>query len=197
MDKHLKIGCIFLASGVSRRFCGNKLMAEFDGKPLIWHAIKTVPLELFHKTIVVAHDESVINTAKVMGMDVFINKDYQEGISSSVKAGLKALGDLDGYMFAVCDQPLRKKSSVARLVELFINNPENIAAMSFNGQRGNPVIFPNSFKDLLMGLDRDKGGGYIVSQNEDKVILCEACSRVEMLDVDYKSDIERLKKTDL
>ena len=36
-----RIGCIVMASGASRRFGSNKLMAELDGKPLIRHVIET------------------------------------------------------------------------------------------------------------------------------------------------------------
>ena len=41
------LGCVIMASGLGKRFGGNKLMADFDGQPLICRAL-TVTDGLFH-----------------------------------------------------------------------------------------------------------------------------------------------------
>ena len=33
------LGCVIMASGLGKRFGGNKLMADFDGQPLICRAL--------------------------------------------------------------------------------------------------------------------------------------------------------------
>ncbi len=186
--KEITINCILLAAGASSRFGANKLLTPLLGKPLLCYTIEALPLEMLNQTVLVAHDEDVLKIANEYGIKTVFNKNYKEGINTSIKAGLDFVGEADGYMFSVCDQPLRKKSSVKRLIQTFYNNPQNIVAQSFCGVRGNPIIFPNLFKDDLKGLDRNKGGGYVASKNADRLILCEADSRVEMLDVDSQDD---------
>ena len=43
MKEKMIIGCILMAAGISERFgCGNKLMADLDGKPLISYPVQTL-----------------------------------------------------------------------------------------------------------------------------------------------------------
>lgn len=44
------LGCVIMASGLGKRFGGNKLMADFDGQPLICRAL-TVTDGLFHTAL--------------------------------------------------------------------------------------------------------------------------------------------------
>ena len=39
----MKIGCVVMAAGNSRRFGGNKLLADWEGKPLAAYALDAVP----------------------------------------------------------------------------------------------------------------------------------------------------------
>lgn len=43
MEQTLSLGCLVMAAGSGRRFGGNKLAAELDGKTLIPAALEAVP----------------------------------------------------------------------------------------------------------------------------------------------------------
>lgn len=38
MQMHASTGCVLMASGLSTRFGSNKLLAPFDGQPLLYRA---------------------------------------------------------------------------------------------------------------------------------------------------------------
>ena len=57
-DPFGNMGCVIMASGLGRRFGGNKLMADFKGKPLLqW--ILDVTEGIFGRRIVVTRHEEV------------------------------------------------------------------------------------------------------------------------------------------
>ena len=53
-----RIGCVIMASGLGKRFGGNKLMADFHGKPMVHKALEATE-GLFFKRVVVTRHESV------------------------------------------------------------------------------------------------------------------------------------------
>ena len=59
MQQDLKIGCLIMAAGSGRRFGGNKLAAELDGKTLIRRALEAVPAAQFFAVVVVSQYEDI------------------------------------------------------------------------------------------------------------------------------------------
>ena len=57
-----------------------------------------------------------------------------------------------------------------------------------------PVIFPNKYIDELKKLPPHKGGGYVINNHPDEVILVPAYSKVELLDIDTNEDMQIIKK---
>ena len=50
-----EIGCVIMASGLAKRFGSNKLLAEFDGKPLLCRAFAVT--EGLHRVVVTRSTE--------------------------------------------------------------------------------------------------------------------------------------------
>ncbi|MCQ4808209.1 NTP transferase domain-containing protein, partial [Intestinimonas massiliensis] len=83
-----------------------------------------------------------------------------KGIFKGVVARLGGQGqDLDGALFAVCDQPWLTTESIKRLLNSFRESPDCICALSWGGKRGNPALFPREFYPELFALTGDAGGG--------------------------------------
>ena len=105
---------------------------------------------------------------------------------------LSELLDMDGVLFSVCDQPWLSMKSVERLLEHFRAFPDRNCALSWQGKRGSPVIFPvYAFHDLLE-LTGDQGGQKIIQANSRSLHLVEAIHPKELQDVDTPFDLERL-----
>ena len=49
------LGCVIMASGLGKRFGGNKLMADFDGQPLICRALTVTDGLFSHRVVVTRH----------------------------------------------------------------------------------------------------------------------------------------------
>lgn len=192
--KDIKLACIFLASGHSTRFEGNKLLSTLGEKPLIDTVFGNFPCEYFHQTIVVTRYAPVAVSAVQHGYTVVENHDTENNIATTIRLGIEAAApDIQGCMFSVCDQPMLTAPSIHNMVEVFRTAPASIVALGHRGKRGNPVIFPRSLFHELATLPPHEGGSCIIQKYPELLNIVEAASRRELLDIDYRADLEKLE----
>lgn len=187
----LRVGCVLMASGFGRRFGGNKLLAQTGGEPLYRRAMETLAPVPFARRVVVSRFEPVLRAGPAYGFAPVWNAAAAEGIAASVRLGTAALEGLDGALFAVCDQPFLTTDSILRLLKSFEESPQNIHALSWAGERGNPVLFPAALFSELRALTGDVGGGRVVKRHPERLTLVEAGSPKELADVDRPEDLSR------
>ncbi len=123
MGETLKLGCVVLAAGSARRFGGNKLTAALSGKSLIRRALEAVPTEVVDAAAVVTQYPEAASLAKEYGFTAIQNDRPALGISHSLQLGLAALGDCDGVLFQVADQPLLRRETVAGFTAIQNDRP--------------------------------------------------------------------------
>lgn len=184
----MRVGAVLMASGFSRRFGSNKLLEPVEGVPMILRAFDALPAALFERAVVVSACPEILAMAGERGYLPIPNPGAAEGQSASIRLGLSELPDMDGILFAVCDQPWLRRKSVERLLERF--SAGCICALSRQGKRGNPVIFPSSLFPELLALTGDQGGGRIIRANPHRLRLVEAEDVWELQDVDTPIDLE-------
>ncbi|MBR6738748.1 MAG: nucleotidyltransferase family protein [Oscillospiraceae bacterium] len=191
--KNPNIGCVVMAAGNASRFGANKLLEPIGGKPIIHHALSAIPAELFSSVVVVTQYEAVGNIAKEFNFTTIRNTQPELGVSHTIQLGIEALSACDAICFAVADQPLLRRESVAALVALHGKNRDKIAALASDGTRGNPCIFPARFFPALMALTGDRGGRSVIRANEDALVLLEAQPQ-ELWDIDTPDALRILQE---
>lgn len=188
-----RLGCVVMAAGNARRFGENKLAAAVEGKPLLRRALEAVPAELFSRVCVVTQYREGLALAREFGFQAVENRHPDWGISHTISLGLEAVRDCGGVLFQVSDQPLLQRESVEALVELWLRQPEKIAALGHGGVRGNPCLFPARFYPELRALSEDHGGSAVIRRHEADLILLETAA-AELFDVDTPAALEALQK---
>ena len=102
------IAGLLLASGASRRFGANKLVASLDGRAVVrWSAEALV--SAVDATFVVVPAQSDAIRAALRGLPVHgvENADAPEGMGSSIRAGVAALpAEAEAVVITLGDQPL-------------------------------------------------------------------------------------------
>lgn len=192
--EHLKLGCVVMAAGNARRFGANKLAAPLDGRSLILRALEAVPAELFDNVVVVTQYPEVLELAGMFHFSAVHNPHPDWGISHTIKLGLTGLRDCDGVLFLVSDQPLLKRESITKLVELWRQHPDRISALGHNSVRGNPCLFPARLFPELMALTGDHGGSSVIRQHEEELLLLETQAQ-ELTDVDTPEAMDQLRSS--
>lgn len=179
---------ILLAAGDSRRFCGNKLLTEVQGKPMYRHLvdqIDTFAADVFYRKLVVSQYEEILSDLKDRGYEPVENHESTLGISHSIQLGLMRMdGREDGICFAVCDQPYLKGRTVKMLVESFCESGKGIGCVSFRGRDGNPVVFSRKYEPALFHLTGDVGGKKVMRQFPEDTFRLEVEEEKELEDID-------------
>lgn len=183
-----RVGCVVMAAGNASRFGENKLSVMIEGRSLMERTLDAVPRESFEAVVVVTQYDRIEALALERGFSCVRNDAPELGLSHTIHLGLRALEDMDGVLFLVSDQPYLKRETVQREVCEFLQNSEKIVALSHNGQRGNPCIFPKEFFPELLAISGDRGGSAVIRRHEDCLLLVEA-DEAELRDVDTKEDL--------
>lgn len=185
-----RTGCVIMASGQGKRFGGNKLMADFHGKPMIQRALDATE-GLFTRRVVVTRHESVAELCREQNVEVVLHDLPHR--SDTVRLGLEALGDLDCCMFLPGDQPLLRRETVALLLENRKENPNNILRPAYEDTEGSPVLFPSWAFAELKNLPEGKGGGYVIRNHPHDVLRVFTANPFELADADTPETLELLK----
>lgn len=187
------VGCIVMAAGTSSRFGGDKLAARLDGKTLLRRALEAVPGGRCSAVVVVTQRPEGLALARTMGFTPVVNDRPEDGLSRTIRLGLEAVGPCDGALFLVADQPLLTRESVERLIDAWQANPNAIAALSHDGVRGNPCLFPARLFPELLALEGDHGGSTVIRHHQTELTLVDA-AEVELSDVDDRAALEALRQ---
>lgn len=178
------LGCVLMASGLGRRFGADKLMADFDGSPLISRAIEATG-GLFDKRVLLTRSAAAAEYARARGVQVHLHALPRR--SDAMRLGLGEMAEMDGCLFCPCDQPLLTRQTVAALAAAFARQPETIWRPAAEGQPGAPVVFPRwAFAELAAV--QQGGGSAVAAAHPDKVRLLEV-DAWELFDVDTPADL--------
>ena len=187
----MRLGAVLMASGFGRRFGENKLLYPVDGVPMVERAFRALPPALFDRAVVVSACPEILTLGSEAGYLTVFNPGAAEGRAASVRLGLEQMRDMDGVLFAVCDQPWLRRESVERLLVDFAARPDHICALGFEGRRGNPAVFPRALFPELLALSGEEGGGKVIKAHPLLVCLTQAADPRELLDVDRPEDLFR------
>ena len=185
-----KTGCVIMASGLGKRFGGNKLMADFGGKPMIQRALEATE-GLFSRRVVVTRHESVARLCREQNVEVVLHDLPHR--SDTVRLGLEALGELDVCMFLPGDQPLLRRETVAMLLENWMENPDRIIRPAYEDSEGSPVLFPAWAFSELKDLPEGKGGGVVIKKHPGMLCRVPVADPFELADADTPETLEMLK----
>jgi molybdenum cofactor cytidylyltransferase len=189
---------IILAAGGSTRMGTPKQLLDWQGQPLVCHAVQTA-LQAGLKPVVVvvgAHGQAVRQAlGDLDGRDLLIvdNPNWAAGQSTSVTAGLQALPDSSGAaVFLLCDQPMVTPGLVRSLVERHTETLASIVAPLVDGQRGNPVLFDRRTFPDLSALTGDTGGRALFARYPVNWLPWH--DRSALADIDTLDDYRRMQE---
>ena len=158
---------------------------------MIQHILEQLPQESFSKIVVVTRSLEVKEICGRLEIDCIIHSLPLQ--SDTVRIGIEAMQSMDGCLFCVGDQPLCTKQSISRIIQAFAAQPQNIFRLCFNGQAGNPVIFPKHLFSQLALLPEGKGGGAVIAAHPSIVYTVEAQYAAELSDVDTPEMLKMLE----
>jgi molybdenum cofactor cytidylyltransferase len=192
-DDSPTLHAIVLAAGASSRFGSPKQLVRVDGRPLLHAAVSRAAEVAGHAVSVVlgAHAADLAPLLSHSSASIVINRDWSEGMASSIRAGVARLpGSCDGVMLVLADQAAVTAEDLRRLAITWRRQPDYIVAAQYGATLGAPAIFPSSRFRELTELRGDRGAQVLFKRNPDRVV------RVPMesasIDIDTPEDLLRL-----
>jgi len=191
------VSAVLLAAGSGSRFGGRKLLAPYRGRPLIEASLANLAEAPVNETVVVVGDgaDRMREISEPYGVRVVENPDWRRGQSTSVRAGLLALGpEVRAAVVLLADQPLVGPGAVERLVAAFERGAE-VAVATYGGKRRNPVLFSRAVWPLLLReLSRDEGARAVLRRHLDLVTEVPCDGVGDPVDVDTAEDMRSLER---
>ncbi|MCR1899284.1 molybdenum cofactor cytidylyltransferase [Irregularibacter muris] len=188
------VGGVILASGMSERFGQNKLLMPLGHQSIVENVIdQAIESKLKGVYLVYGHHEREFEEiARKKGISLIYNPDYALGQSKSVKKAVENIeGDVQGLMFLLGDQPFIGKKTINLLIDTFSHYPQDIVLPTFNGNRGNPVIFSQSFFEEMKTLQGDKGAREIIKKYPHRIVKVPIAEEMENYDIDTQEDYQK------
>ncbi|RPJ45126.1 MAG: putative selenium-dependent hydroxylase accessory protein YqeC [Chloroflexi bacterium] len=191
------IAGIILAGGNSSRYGQPKMLLPWQGKALVRHAAESALVAGLDPVVVVtgAVVEPVREALSGLPIQFAHNAAWQEGQSTSVRAGLSEIPDsTGGAVFLLADQPYVTADLLKKLVNRYRAVLGPVTAPRAAGKRANPVLFDRDLFASLMELEGDTGGRAIIGQHP--VTYVEWPDDRILIDIDRLEDYERLMGDD-
>jgi molybdenum cofactor cytidylyltransferase len=186
---------LVLAAGASTRFGSPKQLAQLNGRPLLHLAVSRAVEVAGHSVTVVlgAHAADLAPLLRHTGASLVINRDWAEGMGSSVRAGVARIpAAADGALLMLADQPAVTADDLRRLVHAWRRQPRCIIAAHYAGTAGVPAIFPREDFAALSGLRGDAGARALLKRGDDRLVRVPLPGAA--LDIDTPEDLLQLQK---
>jgi molybdenum cofactor cytidylyltransferase len=194
------ISAIVLAAGESKRMGKSKLLLKWQGKIILKHVLDNLLNSRVDEVILVLGPEAdrILKRVPAEKVKIVINPDYKEGMSASIRQGLRAMDEkAKAFLIVLGDQPGISKEVLDRLITDFqrIHPKKNIVLPTYRGSRGHPVLFSVKYLKEALRLKGDVGCRQILMDHPEDILAIEMDTDAVLNDIDTPEDYrERLKR---
>ncbi len=174
-----------------------KQLLPFAGSTIIEQVVNNaLESQVDEVIIVLGHQASRIAPLfKDKPVKVAVNRDYHQGMSSSIRCGLNHMAkDSEAVMILLGDQPLIDKEIINRLVAAFARSRQGIVAPVYDGRPGHPVIFAARYRPELLRLEGDLGARNIIGAHPGDILEVAVTSDSIITDIDSERDYRSQRK---
>jgi molybdenum cofactor cytidylyltransferase len=189
---------VVLAAGAGSRFGGAKLRALLGGRPLVAHVVDAARAAGLQPIVIVVPPTGELDDLDLGDVRRVVNPSPAEGLSSSVRLGLRALEldtDVEAAAILPGDQPLVRAEVIRALLVALDQSPATpfVAPRYAVDGAPNPIIARRSIWRLADELAGDRGFGPVLATHPELIRLVSVGGANP--DVDTPADLDRLAGT--
>jgi len=185
---------MILAAGESKRMGKPKLLLPFGDKTIIETIVATIVSSKVEKTLVILGSEQGKIEEKIKNYPVKIvyNRDFRNGMLSSVKCGFQALPEETRAVLVVLgDQPKISTTVINKLVTAYKSSGKGIILPVYNKERGHPVLIDVKYREDVENLSPEVGLRGTVYNHPEDILEVDAETPSIFQDIDDESDYKR------
>jgi CTP:molybdopterin cytidylyltransferase MocA len=186
------IAGLVLAAGAGTRFGSAKQLAEFEGRPLLEHAVRAMVASPVGRVVVVLGSgaEDVLAEVDLHGADPVVCERWAEGQSASLACGLAELSGCEAVVVTLGDQPLIVPDAIRRVIA---GRHEGVAAVraTYGGVPGHPVLLERRLFERMRDVTGDHGARNLLISMQTREIPCDDLGGGQ--DVDTPAQLDALR----
>jgi len=183
---------IILAAGHSSRAQTNKMLLAYKGKSLLCHAIEGMLPFVSHVYVVTGkHHEAIEKLIHLMpNVTVVYNSRYEEGMFSSVLAGVSNISD--DFFILPGDCPLVGPETYKKL----LGGKKPLRVPAYLGTTGHPLFLKAELKSELLAEPRSSNLKVFRDRHDYEIIKTSDAQILTDIDTieDYNAFIDQLGK---
>lgn len=172
-----------------------KQLLPYKGKSLLEHTVDMANDAEANPVIVVLGASAALLEKEIDEKKVHIveNKEWEEGMASSIRCGLNTLLHIapssDAVIFMVCDQPFVSASLLNELITTQKKTGKLIVSSQYENAIGPPVLFHKTIFPELLELKGDAGARKIIERhNNDTATVLFTNGNIDIdTEADYKA----------
>jgi molybdenum cofactor cytidylyltransferase len=190
------VAAVVLAAGGSTRMGTTKQLLPVGGQPMVRRVTAAACAAGLAQVIVVigAQAGAVRRALTDLQVDIVVNEGWQEGMSTSIHAGIHALRpDIQALLVLLGDQPAVTTAVIQAVVHRHQTTASPIVVPVYRGRRGNPVLFHRSLFADLLAVEGDQGGRALIARHADLVDRLDLKDVAVITDVDTPRDYEKVR----
>jgi molybdenum cofactor cytidylyltransferase len=186
---------IVLAAGESRRMGQPKQLLPFGERTILERVVDTL-LTAGVGEVVVVLGHLADRVRAVLGdrpVTVVVNELYRQGMLSSVKCGVHAIGaGYDAVLFALGDQPHIEGAVVSEVMRAYRAGNAGIVIPRYGDKKGHPIIINlRKYREAIVNLPEDTGLNALMQAHADDVRLIDVATEDIIRDIDVPDDYTR------
>ena len=196
------ISAIVLAAGESKRMGQTKQLLDWEGRTILQRVLENLSRSQVDEVILVLGHEAqrIQQTLDTHKVKVVINKNYKEGMITSIQQGLTNLNDkVEAFFIVLADQPGLGPEVFDRLIGEFrrVTPQKSIVLPTFHSRRGHPALFSAKHKKEALRIEGDVGFRQVLQEHPEEILTVEMDTNSILQDIDTPDDYRKQLKTNL
>jgi molybdenum cofactor cytidylyltransferase len=187
---------IILSAGESKRMGTPKQLLPWGKTIILQQVIDNAAASHLEQILLVLGSHAGEIAGKITispKIEIVVNHDFKEGMSSSVKCGIKnAPAGADAFMLLLGDQPFISPAIINRLLDEYQTSKHGIVIPVYNGKHGHPVIFAAKYKQELLAI-ADQGAKAVVNNHLQDILEVPLDAPEILTDIDTPQDYQKAK----
>lgn len=156
---------VLLAAGFGKRFDTrqDKLLANLNGQPVLWHSAKSLMNALPNSIAVVQpHQHQRRRILEDLGFHIVQSVGAKDGMGYAIADAVHASQGASAWLISLADMPW-VSSELIKKVSANTTAGDEVTAPRYNNRRGHPVAFGAAWYEKLSLLTGDRGARDLLS----------------------------------
>ena len=189
--KPLSVTAIILGAGESSRMGKPKLLLPFGDSTVIGTLISSVQASSVDRVIIVLGASYEIHRKNIRqyAVDIVHNKQYRDGMLSSLQCGLGTVrDDADAVMVLLGDQPMIRSADMEKLIDAYRHSEKQIIVASHGEKRGHPVLIGRKFINEIIEYPKEASLRDLLQNHPGEILEIRTGNEKILRDIDTEKD---------